>query len=213
MASAVQFPNSTLFTKRGKLLSTLLLLSSTTNLEYETTVTVLHIIFWKKTADEDKIVNRQEVEGNYVARDEVVLHFQWFWKGIIFFGFKSEPSFSPPSSVWTWQSLSVCLALIVLLVFLVIELDYLPSVLQYLSTRRKHLGDFNYVHFLWVWQCIMFIWKHIIGSHYSIQEDFWLHTTLICKNPYRKLCGRLLDHDDRFKMRIDIGWVLKYWIS
>ena len=130
-----------------------------------------------------------------------------------FFGFKSEPSFSPPSSVWTWQSLSVCLALIVLLVFLVIELDYLPSVLQYLSTRRKHLGDFNYVHFLWVWQCIMFIWKHIIGSHYSIQEDFRLHTTLICKNPYRKLCGRLLDHDDRFKMRIDIGWVLKYWIS
>ena len=65
-----------------------------------------------------------------------------------FFGFKSEPSFSPPSSVWTWQSLSVCLALIVLLVFLVIELDYLPSVLQYLSTRRKHLGDFNYVHFV-----------------------------------------------------------------
>ena len=71
-------------------------------------------------------------------------------KGNYFLSFKSEPSFSPPSSVWTWQSLSVCLALIVLLVFLVIELDYLPSVLQYLSTRRKHLGDFNYVHFVWV---------------------------------------------------------------
>ena len=72
----MQFPNSTLFTKRGKLLSTLLLLSSTTNLEYETTVTVLHIIFRKKTADDDKIVNRQEVGGNYIARDEVVPHFQ-----------------------------------------------------------------------------------------------------------------------------------------
>ena len=45
-------------------------------LECETTVTVLHIIFRKKTADDDKIVNRQEVGGNYIARDEVVPHFQ-----------------------------------------------------------------------------------------------------------------------------------------
>ena len=72
----MQFPNSTLFTKRGKLLSTLLLLSSTTNLEYETTVTVLHIIFREKTAEDDKTVNRKEVGGNYIARDEVVPHFQ-----------------------------------------------------------------------------------------------------------------------------------------
>ena len=72
----MQFPNSTLFTKRGKQLSTLLLLPSTTNLECETTVTVLHIIFREKTAEDDKTVNRKEVGGNYIARNEVVPHFQ-----------------------------------------------------------------------------------------------------------------------------------------
>ena len=45
-------------------------------LECETTVTVLHIIFREKTAEDDKTVNRKEVGGNYIARNEVVPHFQ-----------------------------------------------------------------------------------------------------------------------------------------
>ena len=70
MASAVPEFNS-IYKERETTLYSIVAVS-TTNLEYETTVTVLHIIFRKKTADDDKIVNRQEVGGNYIARDEVV---------------------------------------------------------------------------------------------------------------------------------------------
>ena len=67
---------NSIYKERGKQISTLLLLQATTNLECETTVTVLHIIFREKTAEDDKTVNRKEVGGNYIARNEVVPHFQ-----------------------------------------------------------------------------------------------------------------------------------------
>ena len=130
---------------RGKVLSTLL--SSTTNSEYELRCCISYSE--RKQRMMIKLWIDRKLKEIMSPGTKSFPIFNDFERNY-FFGFKSEPSFSPPSSVWTWQSLSVCLALIVLLVFLVIELDYLPSVLQYLSTRRKHLGDFNYVHFVWV---------------------------------------------------------------